>query len=108
RCLLIGHEAGVKGAGSFVARVRRDNREATRECVRIACRLRTDWILHTAVQSTTALEQKAAVPIVGKREGEADAIGFPAGAVSLIDNTIDTAARRKVVRNLFGFGNGDA
>src|ERR1043166_2896249 len=98
RGLLLALECAVEGVRSGVACVRRDDREPANERGSRPCRLRAKWEGDAAVQSAAALLQKAAVPVVGKVDGEADAVRFAVGARAPIDDPVDAAVRRQLQR----------
>jgi hypothetical protein len=97
RRLLICHEARIEATRAFVARIRRDDGKSARQRGRIAGGLSAKRICDVTVQSTAALKQEAAVPIVWKSDGEPDAVGFPVGACTGIDHPVNAATRWKIV-----------
>jgi hypothetical protein len=70
--------------------------EATRERRPVPGSLRSNGFGDRAVQTTTALLEILASPILGKCNGKADAVGLAIGPGSAIDDAVDAAVRRQL------------
>ena len=92
--LLVAEKAAIKAA-TLVAAIGRDHRESASERWRLTGCRGTQRRSDVAVQSTAALKQEATVPLIGQREGEADAVRFSVRALALIDHAVHAAERRK-------------
>ncbi len=80
--------------GAFVARIGGDDGKSARQSRVVPGGRATHRRPDTAVISAAALEQEAVIPVIGQREGEADAVGFSVRAGALIDHAVGLAVRR--------------
>ena len=73
--LLVAEKAAIESA-ALVAAIGGDHGKSSRQRRRLTGGLRTQGQSDAAVQPTAALKQETAVPLIGQRESETDAVWF--------------------------------